>query len=87
MKRIFVVGAGLSTSCLINYLIERAEENDWEVIVGDLDIDLAKKKTNGHERAKAIKFDVFNDRQRSNEVKKADIIVSMLPARFHYLIV
>ena len=87
MKRILIVGAGLSTSCLINYLLERAEKYDWEVVVGDIDLEMAKKKTNGHPRGKSIKFDVFNDTQRSNEVKKADIIVSMLPARFHYLIV
>jgi len=87
MKRVFVVGAGLSTSCLINYLLEKADKYDWEIVVGDLDIAMAKKRINGSKRGKAIHFDVFNDAQRAQEVEKADIVVSMLPARFHYLIV
>ena len=92
MKRIFVVGAGLSTSCLIEYLLRNAKDNDWKIVVGDLDIEMAKSKIHGKGNGsngygKAIEFDVFNDAQRAKEVKKSDIIISMLPARFHYLIV
>ena len=87
MKRILVVGAGLSTSCLIKYLLKYSEEYNWEVVVGDLDKELAEKKIDGHPNGKAIRFDVFDDEQRSREVQNADIVVSMLPARFHYLIV
>ena len=32
---------------------------------------------------KAILFDVFDEEQRAQEIQKADIVVSMLPARFH----
>jgi len=87
MKRILIVGAGLSTSCLINYLLEKSEEYNWKIIVADLDTNIAEKRIKGHKNGKAIFFDVFNDEQRSKEVSKADIVVSMLPARFHYLIV
>lgn len=87
MKRILVVGAGLSTSSLIDYLLAKSEKHNWEVIVGDIDIEIAKFRINGMKRGNAIKFDVFDDVQRSMEVKKADIVISMLPARFHYLIV
>jgi len=87
MKRILVVGAGLSTSCLINYLLEKSEKHNWQVVVADLDTSLAEKRINNHKNGKAIFFDVFNDEQRSKEVNEADIVVSMLPARFHYLLV
>jgi len=87
MKRVLVVGAGLSTSCLINYLLEKSEKYNWQIVVADLDLKMAEKRIKGHERGKAILFDVFNDTQRASEVEKADIVVSMLPARFHYLIV
>ena len=30
-----------------------------------------------------IEFDIFNTKQRRDEIQKADIVVSMLPARFH----
>lgn len=87
MKRVLVVGAGLSTACLINYLLEKSEEYNWEVIIADIDTSMAEKRIKGHKNGKALHFDVFNDEQRANEVKIADIVVSMLPARFHYLIV
>ena len=86
-KKILVLGAGLSTPSLIHYLLENAESNEWEIIVGDISREMAKERINGHPRGKAIKFDVFNDAQRTKYVKAADLVVSMLPARLHYLIV
>ncbi len=38
---------------------------------------------NNHKNAKAISFDVFNKKQREKTIKKSDIVISMLPARFH----
>ena len=86
MKRILIVGAGLSSSTLIKYLLERAEEYDWQVVVGDLDLELAKRKVAGFERGRAIVFDVFNEAQRTEEIGASDIVVSMLPARFHHMV-
>ncbi|MEN9399262.1 MAG: hypothetical protein RL632_363, partial [Bacteroidota bacterium] len=40
MKSILILGAGLSASSMIRYLLERAEENSWMVRVVDQDIDL-----------------------------------------------
>lgn len=86
-KKVLVLGAGLSTPSLINYLLDNAEKHDWEVVVGDISKEYAKERINGHPRGKAIKFDVFNDSQRVKYVKSAHLVVSMLPARLHYLIV
>ena len=35
MKRILVVGAGLSATSLIDYLLEKSEQNNWQVTLGD----------------------------------------------------
>ncbi len=86
MKKISILGAGLSATCLINYLIERAEKYDWEIHVGDFDETLAKKKVNGNKRAKSFAFDVSKAEEVKNIVSNSDIIVSMLPARFHHII-
>jgi len=86
MKKILVLGAGLSTPSLINYLLNHAEEKDWQVCVADMDKDIAKQRIHGHSRGKAFKFDVFDDDQRTTEIKSADIVISMLPARMHYLV-
>jgi saccharopine dehydrogenase-like NADP-dependent oxidoreductase len=86
-KKVLVLGAGLSTPSLINYLLEKAEKYDWEIIVGDISKELAEERINGHAKGTAIQFDVFNDDQRAEHVKQANLVVSMLPARLHYLIV
>ncbi|MBN2662138.1 MAG: saccharopine dehydrogenase NADP-binding domain-containing protein [Bacteroidales bacterium] len=86
MKNIFVIGAGLSTHVLIEYLLKHAEANNWQVTVGDINIEIAQKSLGESSRGAAIKFDVFNDAQLSDEIKKSDIVVSMLPARFHVLV-
>lgn len=86
MKKILVLGAGLSTPSLIKYLLDNSVENNWKVFVGDYLEESAKKIVNGHPNGQAFKFDVFNDEQRSEEIKKVDIVISMLPARMHYLV-
>ena len=83
MRKILIIGAGRSASSLIRYLLTNAEDQQWEVTIGDLDIELAKSKANGNGNAKAIEFDIRNDEQRISEIQKADLVVSMLPAHMH----
>jgi len=86
MKKILVLGAGLSTPSLIDYLLEHAEAHDWHVHVGDFDDKSAERRVHDHPRGTAFKFDVFDDEQRTGEVRLADIVISMLPARMHFLV-
>lgn len=83
-KKIFIIGAGRSASSLIKYLINVAVENNFELIVGDTDLNLVKNKISHNQSVNAIHFDVFNDDQRIEEIQNADIVVSMLPANLHY---
>ena len=86
MKRILVAGAGLSATSLIDYLLNKSEVNDWNVVVGDFDLSLAEQKINSHPRGTALHFDVFDIEQRNDAIREADIVVSMLPARMHVLL-
>jgi saccharopine dehydrogenase-like NADP-dependent oxidoreductase len=81
MKSILIIGAGRSSTTLINYLEKQASEHIWQLTVADKDIDLVLQKTN--EPTRAISLDIFNDEQLNIEVAAANIVVSMLPARFH----
>ncbi|HKJ48809.1 MAG TPA: saccharopine dehydrogenase family protein [Christiangramia sp.] len=83
MREILIVGAGKSTSVLINYLLQQADSEDLFLRIGDLDIENAKKACNSHDRCEAFELDVFKAESREPAIKKADIIISMLPARFH----
>lgn len=86
MRNILILGAGLSTSSLIKYLLDASTEHGWKITIGDLSVDLAARKTNGHPNARAIGFDVFDEGQREKEVGGADVVISMLPARMHYMV-
>jgi len=86
MKKITILGAGLSATSLINYLLERAEKYDWTIKLGDYDLDLAKSKINGNSRGEAFQFDVTDEKLVAEIVSSSDIVVSMMPASFHHII-
>ena len=73
----------MSSSSLIRYCLQQAEKFDWQVRVCDQNIDLVRKKLDGHPRGVALNFDALNSVERRPEIEKADIVISMLPARFH----
>ena len=83
MRNILVIGAGRSSSELIKYLLHKSKTEDLFVVVADISLENAQERTQDHENAKALLFDVFNDQQRREEIQKADLVISMLPARFH----
>ena len=83
MRTILVIGAGKSTSQLISYLLEKSVTEKLTITLGDISLSNAEKLINGHPNGHAIKLDVFNAGQRQEAIQKVDIIISMLPARFH----
>lgn len=84
MKNILIIGAGLASSALIGYLESNTKKYGWQLTVGDKDMDLVTRKTGTATRA--IRFDVFDNEQLNAEVEKADVVISMLPAKFHLLV-
>ncbi len=83
MREILIVGAGKSTSVLIHYLLQQAKSENLFLRIGDLDLDNAKKACDNDPNCEAFELDVFNADSREPAIKRADIVISMLPARFH----
>ena len=83
MKNILIIGAGKSSSSLIKYLLDKSNEENLQLTIGDLSTKNAEKLINNHKNAKAIILDVFDEHQREKEIGKTDLVISMLPARFH----
>jgi saccharopine dehydrogenase-like NADP-dependent oxidoreductase len=83
MKTILVIGAGLSSSSLIRYLLDHSESNNWQIRVVDQNLELVKKKINGHKNGIALSFNALDQTDRKTEIQSADLVISMLPARFH----
>lgn len=54
-----------------------------QLTIGDLQLENAKKFAGDHPRTKAISLDIFKEKERQEAIKSADIVISMLPARFH----
>jgi saccharopine dehydrogenase-like NADP-dependent oxidoreductase len=83
MKRILILGAGLSSSSLIRYLLHESEKEGWQVCVVDRDVDLVKRKLGNHPNGVALQFDATNSEQRLAAMASCDLVISMLPASFH----
>jgi len=86
MRTILILGAGLSSSSLIRYLLDHAAFGGWKVRVGDIHPGLAKEKVQDHPFGESFAFDVFDDHQRTMEIRQSHLVISMLPARMHYLV-
>ena len=83
MRNILIIGAGRSATCLIRYLLDKSSSEKLFITIGDISLRAAQKFTKNHNNAKGILLDVFNKEERERAVKNCDMVISMLPARFH----
>ena len=83
MRNILIIGAGRSATCLIRYLLDKSSSEKLFITIGDISLRAAQKFTKNHTNAKGILLDVFNKEERERAVKNCDMVISMLPARFH----
>lgn len=82
MRSILVLGAGRSSSSLIDYLLAHANEMKWKVTVGDVSEDAAKERVGNSPEGKAISFDVKKE-GASAVIATHDLVISVLPAMYH----
>jgi saccharopine dehydrogenase (NADP+, L-glutamate forming) len=86
MKRILVLGAGRSATCLIDYLISHSNEKNHFITIADVSIDLIESKTEKHPNTKAIELDASDSLQREKLIAHSDLVISMLPPHMHILV-
>jgi saccharopine dehydrogenase-like NADP-dependent oxidoreductase len=86
MQTILVAGAGKSSFHLIHYLLSNANRQIWKIIVADGDIDAINEKIKDHPSAEAAVIDIANNSDREALVKKADIVISLMPPQLHDLL-
>jgi len=82
-RKILVVGAGKSTSYLLDYLLDKSISEKLHLTIGDLDTSSISKTIASHPNCTVIVLDVFKNEERAAAIKNTDIVISMLPARFH----
>ena len=83
MKHILVIGAGMSASSMIRYFVENAKQENWSIKIIDRDEDLIRKKVGNHDFVECIGLNALDANLRQPHIEWADLVVSMLPARFH----
>jgi saccharopine dehydrogenase-like NADP-dependent oxidoreductase len=83
MKTILILGAGLSASSMIRYLLEHAQVHNWHLRVTDQNLEMVQRKLGDHPNATALNFNALDPKERRPEIERADLVISMLPARFH----
>ena len=85
MRNILIVGAGKSSPYLIKYLIENSQEQNLFLHVADVKTDHLKTYSK-NERCSVSTINILDDKQREGFIQKSDIVISMLPARFHIIL-
>ena len=82
-KVILVLGAGRSSSSLISHLLVQAEQESWEIHVGDLNLEAAQSKIGDHHHGTAFQLAADDVDDRNARIRRADLVISMLPAFMH----
>ena len=87
MKHLVVLGAGRSTTALIQYVCEQRQQYDWKVTVADASAQTIATLQQQYPTVEVQQLDVLNKEARNNIIEQADLVISMLPARFHIHVV
>jgi saccharopine dehydrogenase (NADP+, L-glutamate forming) len=84
MSKILIIGAGRSSSSLIDYFLSNAKTYSWHITIADANKKAVESKITAYlDVATAVEFDVNNISLREELIKQSDFVVSMLPAFMH----
>ena len=83
---ILILGAGKSATILIEYLQQKAVENNWYILLADGDENVAIKKWNNAPNGHAIGIDILDTTKRHDLISSTTVVISMLPAFLHTLV-
>ena len=79
MKTVLVLGAGLVTRPLVDYLLK----HNVRVRVASRTVAKAEKLISGHSNGEAIQWTVDKKNELRKMIEEANLVVSLLPANYH----
>lgn len=85
-RNILIIGAGKSTSYLLDYFFEKAEEEQLHIFIADANVEGISEKFKQSTYFEVVELDIFNLEERQKLVQKATIVISMLPASLHSIV-
>jgi len=86
MKRVLLLGVGRSTHTLIKYLVDYSKKLNIHIFLAD------QKKNDfiapyiHNNSCKFISLDINHPSSRKKIISNSDIVISMLPPRFHFMV-
>lgn len=83
MQNILVIGAGRSSTALINYLLAEAAKYNFFITVADADIEAAKKRVGSNPNGRYTWLDASKVNDRREQIQRHDVIISLLPPAMH----
>lgn len=83
VRTILVIGAGKSTSYLLDYFLKKSQSEKLRLRIGDIHPENIPEQFAKHPHCEVFSLDIFNDEERKNAISDASIVVSMLPASLH----
>jgi saccharopine dehydrogenase-like NADP-dependent oxidoreductase len=85
MRKILIVGAGKSSPYLIKYLLENSQKEELSIHIADVNTNhLVQHKKNPNCIISSI--DISNEKETEKYISEANLVISMLPARFHIIL-
>ena len=85
MRKILIVGAGKSSPYLIKYLLDNSQKEELKLHIVDLSTNhLLKYQKNNRCRVSSI--NLSNEEERDKFISEVDLVISMLPAKFHIIL-
>lgn len=86
MTTILVLGAGRSSSALIEYLLNTAKVMNWKLILADQSEELARQKINSHPNGTCESLNIDDESKLRDLVKASNIVISLLPPALHFTV-
>ncbi|MEO9512459.1 MAG: saccharopine dehydrogenase family protein [Flavobacteriaceae bacterium] len=83
VRTVLVLGAGKSTSYLLDYILKKSKDENLHLCIGELNPENIPEHISSHTHCSVIAMDIFNAKERGKAIAMSDIVVSMLPARLH----
>lgn len=82
MPKLVILGAGRSTPYLIRRLVDKAGEQNWDIVVADMDVEMAQKRIGPSGKGRALKLNATEEPELKGVIEGADVVANLLAPRF-----
>lgn len=86
MNRVLIIGAGLSSHYLIEYLAKVVQNFKGRLTVADVSLAHAQEKIKNYAHIKALELDIMKQNEAESAINEVDIVISLLPAMLQSIV-